>query len=68
MDQRVGDYYRRSLSLTSIAGLCRLPQVSMPLGHTEASPVGLSLIGAQGEDRLLLDVAVRISKNIRPTA
>jgi len=60
MDQRVGDYYKRALSLTSIAGLCRLPQVSMPVSHVEVGgqeiPVGLSLIGEFGEDLFLLEV------------
>ena len=49
MDQRTGDYYQRRLSLTSIAGLCRVPQVSMPLGEAQSTegtaPVGLSLLG-----------------------
>ena len=31
LDQRAGNYYRNALSLTSIAGLARLPQVSLPL-------------------------------------
>jgi amidase len=77
MDQRVGDYYRRSLSLTSIAGLCRLPQVSMPLSTmpvgdatnsisgdatvSKTAPVGLSLLGSFGEDIFLLDVVCAIA-------
>jgi amidase len=60
---RGSDYYQRTLSLTSIAGVARLPQVSMPLGQTAAGPIGLSLLAAQGEDHYLLDVAKEISLN-----
>jgi amidase len=54
---RTGGYYRRTLSMTSIAGVGRLPQVSMPLATVDSAPVGLSLIAARGEDRFLLAVA-----------
>jgi amidase len=54
---RKGDYYRRALSLTAIAGVGRLPQVSMPLATVGGVPIGLSLIAAHGEDRFLLRVA-----------
>jgi amidase len=50
------DYYPRALALTSIAGIGRLPQVSMPLGNVGGVPVGLSLAGAEGEDAFLLGV------------
>ena len=51
---RHGDFYSRTLSLTSIAGIGRLPQVSMPLADVSGVPVGLSLVGAHGEDMWLL--------------
>jgi amidase len=54
---RHGDFYSRTLSLTSIAGVGRLPQVSMPLADVAGVPVGLSLIGPHGEDMWLLQVA-----------
>jgi amidase len=54
---RKGDYYRRALSLTAIAGVGRLPQVSMPLATVGGVPIGLSLIAAHGEDLFLLHVA-----------
>jgi amidase len=53
---RRSDYYRRALSLTSLAGIGRLPQVSIPVARADA-PVGLSLAGARGEDMHLLAVA-----------
>jgi amidase len=45
----------RALALLSIAGLARLPQVSLPLGALEGCPIGLSLIAPRGRDRGLLD-------------
>jgi len=49
----------RVLSLTCIAGLARLPQVSVPAARVADCPVGLSLVGRHGADRQLLALAVR---------
>ena len=54
---RLGDYYRRALSLTSLAGIGRLPQVSLPLATAQGAPIGLSLLAARGEDLRLLEFA-----------
>ncbi|HXQ40379.1 MAG TPA: amidase family protein, partial [Candidatus Udaeobacter sp.] len=51
----------RTLSLTCIAGLARLPQLNLPAGRVQGCPVGLSLIGPWGSDRALLDLAVQLS-------
>ncbi len=51
----------RTLSLTCIASLVRLPQVSLPAGRVNGCPVGLSLMGPRGSDRALLDLAVQLS-------
>ena len=51
-----GDYYPRTLSLTSVAGIGRLPQVSLPLAESSGVPVGLSLLAAHGRDAFLLGV------------
>jgi amidase len=57
-DRTTGDYYPRSLALNSVAGIGRLPQVTLPLGQVEdGAPIGLSLLAAQGMDRFLLAVA-----------
>jgi amidase len=61
---RTSGYYRKALSLTSLAGIGRLPQVTLPLARTAASPVGLSLIGAQGEDLFLIEVAAEIGREL----
>lgn len=47
----------RTLPLTSIAGLARLPQVSLPLARLAGCPLGLSLLAARGNDTMLLALA-----------
>jgi amidase len=55
------DFRSRAMSLLCIAGLARLPQISLPLATFEGCPLGLSLIAACGNDMMLLDLARRIS-------
>src|SRR5699024_1926300 len=47
---RSKDYYQRALSVTSIAGVARLPQVSLPLGEVNGAPIGLSFAAANNAD------------------
>ena len=55
-------YYPRTLSLTSVAGIGRLPQVSLPIAEADGAPVGLSLLARHGQDSLLLEVANKIDR------
>jgi amidase len=55
-------YYPRTLALTSLAGIGRLPQVSLPVADVSGVPVGLSLLARHGRDRLLLQVAKSIAR------
>jgi amidase len=56
------DYYPRALSLTSAAGIGRLPQVSLPLAESSGGvPVGLSLLAANGRDAFLLSVTKKVA-------
>lgn len=50
----------RALPILCIAGLARLPQVSLPLAKLDGCPLGLSLIAAPGNDTLLLELAGRL--------
>lgn len=50
-----GGYYPRALGLTSVAGIGRLPQVSLPLARSGEVPVGLSLLARHGQDAFLLE-------------
>ncbi len=45
----------RAFALLSIAGLARLPQITLPVGVMDGCPIGLSLIAPRGCDRGLLD-------------
>ncbi len=56
----IDDVRRRAMSLLCIAGLARLPQVSLPLARLEGCPVGLSLVAARGGDMMLLALAKRL--------
>jgi len=51
----------RTLTLTSIAGLGRLPQVQLPAGTVDGAAVGLSLIGPRGSDRALLALVEKVA-------
>lgn len=48
------DYYSKTLSICSIAGICRLPEISIPVGSVESVPVGLSMAGSHRNDDFLL--------------
>jgi amidase len=58
---RRGEYYRRTLSVTSIAGIGRLPEVTIPIAQVDNVPVGLSFAAARGEDMNLLEF---VQKNV----
>jgi len=51
------DFRGRAMSLLCIAGLARLPQVSIPAARIDGCPIGLSLVAARGADLMLLGVA-----------
>jgi amidase len=60
-DDTIGSFYRRALTLTSLAGHCGAPQVALPLGRWQGCPIGLSILGARGSDRALLQLATKIA-------
>src|SRR5215471_18982732 len=55
--EEMNDFRNRAMSLLCVAGLARLPQVSIPFATLDGCPLGLSLIAARGNDRLLLALA-----------
>ncbi len=55
--KEVDELRSRALPMLCIAGLARLPQVSLPLATLDGCPLGLSLIAARGRDTMLLGVA-----------
>jgi amidase len=61
---RSSDYYHLTVAYNALAGVGRLPQVTMPLAIAGGAPIGLSLIGAAGEDAFLLDVARAVEERL----
>lgn len=47
----------RTMSITCIAGLCGLPQVSLPVRTPSGDTLGLSLLGPAGSDLALIQLA-----------
>lgn len=62
----VAAFYPRALTLTSIAGHCGTPQVSLPVAYDEDCPIGVSLVGASGCDLALLEFARQLQKRSAP--
>jgi len=52
----------RVQQLLCIASLTGHPQISLPVGHVEGAPIGLSIIGPRGSDRALLRWAEKLSE------
>jgi len=55
--KEINDFRDRALSLLCVAGLARLPQVSLPFASLDGCPLGLSLIAARGNETMLLAFA-----------
>ena len=58
------NYYPAALALTSLAGVGRLPQVSLPLGDCNGLPIGLSLLASHRQDALLLAAARQLASAV----
>ncbi|MGB6064985.1 MAG: amidase [Desulfomonilaceae bacterium] len=54
IDRTKGNYFPRTLSLTAVAVVAKLPQITLPLASVDGVPIGLSLLGAHGMDAFLL--------------
>ncbi|MEA2875050.1 MAG: amidase [Hyphomicrobiales bacterium] len=59
-DQVEVEYRNQAMRLLCIAGLCGLPQISLPMAKIDGLPLGLSLIGARNSDRGLIALAKKI--------
>ncbi|MFM2398809.1 MAG: hypothetical protein RL341_966 [Pseudomonadota bacterium] len=55
------DYRNRALRMLCVAGLARLPQLSLPLAGRDGAPLGLSLLGPAGSDRSLIRLAQELA-------
>jgi amidase len=55
------EFREKTLALTCIASLCRLPQINIPAVTVEGCPVGLSLIAGPRKEHLLMTAAERLA-------
>jgi amidase len=62
------EYRNQAMCLLCIAGLAGLPQLSMPMGRIDGLPLGLSIVGRQGTDTMLLAMARRLESVGGPAA
>lgn len=53
----VGAFYQDALTMNAIAAFGGMPQITLPLADAIDRPLALSIIGARGSDRALLNVA-----------
>ena len=54
------EFREKTLALTCVASLCRLPQINIPAATVDGCPVGLSFIAGPRGDQRLLDLAQQI--------
>jgi amidase len=65
LDRSRGGYYPRTVAQICVAGVGRVPQVSLPVAQSAGVPVGLSLIAGYGRDAFLLDVMTEVNEGLR---
>jgi amidase len=56
----------RTMGFTCVAGLGRLPQVSLPVGVAGGAPAAVSLLGWAGGDEAVLDLAASLAVYCAP--
>jgi amidase len=61
------EFREKTLALTCVASLCRLPQINIPATTVERCPVGLSLIAGPRGDQRLLYLAEKIGDSLART-
>ena len=61
----IDDVRARTFRITSIAGLCGLPQVSLPFSTPEGLPIGVSLLGPAGSDLALIRLATGLWQSLQ---
>ena len=54
------EYRNQAMCLLCIAGLAGLPQLSLPMATIDGLPLGLSIVGRQGTDTMLLSIAAAL--------
>ena len=58
------EFREKTLALTCVASLTRLPQINLPVARIDGCPIGLSLIGGPRGDEHLLALAEELSAKL----
>lgn len=61
-DDELNGLRMRIISLTCIAGLAGLPQITIPAGTAGGGPIGFSLIGPRDSDLMVIRLAAEIAR------
>jgi amidase len=67
-DRTQDDYFPRVLALNAIAGIGRLPQVTLPLAQVDRVPIGLSFLSSPGSDAWLLGILPPLHSRLKASA
>jgi amidase len=62
------EFREKTLALTCVASLCRLPQINLPAATVQGCPAGLSLIAGPRGDELLLAVTEQYAERVLAAA
>jgi amidase len=54
------DFYNRTMTITSFAGIGRLPEISIPVADIEGIPIGVSLTAGNYQDEFLMSAAKQL--------
>jgi|GEM_PF-8428 len=58
-----GDNFRGGIGIGSLAAIAGYPHLTVPMGHIEGLPVGLSFIGANGRDHAILQAGAAYERS-----
>jgi amidase len=62
--EKAMDYYNRTMSITSFAGVARLPEITIPAAKIGNIPVGLSFTAASHQDEFLISAAKQLFNDL----
>ena len=66
--EELNEFRTRTMRMVCAASISGLPQVTLPIGTTSGSPVGLSFLGWRGSDEELLALARSLSRHVGVTS
>lgn len=58
------DFYNRTMTITSFAGIGRLPEISVPVAEIDGIPIGVSLAASNYQDEFLMSAAQQLFNGV----